>query len=111
MHVKIQNGTAFNGGRSLCTTCRNSSIIRGGGLDEEVIICHANPIGGNNGVTFKVVSCTDYRDEREPPLAEMVAVAWVLRPHSRRRPAGFVRSTELAEDEFDAMVSDLYRKT
>jgi hypothetical protein len=44
---------------------------------------------------------------------EMMQDAWILRPGSRRRPAGFVRGSELQEEEmleFRTAVSGKRRK-
>ena len=50
-------------------------------------------------ITFKVTFCSDYADMRQPSYMEMIQDAWILQPGSRKRPAGFVRGSELQEEE------------
>ena len=57
-------------------------------------------------ITFKVTSCTDYVDGREPSYHELLEQAWILRPASKRRAAGFVRATVLADSEIQRYVMD-----
>ena len=98
MHIKVQNGTPISSESSLCATCRCSTIVRGRSLDEEIVLCSALGVRGVQ-ITFKVTFCSDYSDKRAPSYMEMVQEAWILHPGSRRRPAGFVRGSELQEEE------------
>jgi hypothetical protein len=98
MRFKVQNGTPIESESSLCATCRSSTIVRGRTLDEELVICSALGLRGVQ-ITFKVTSCSDYADERLPSYFEMMEDAWILQPGSRRRPAGFVRGSDLQEEE------------
>ena len=98
MRIKIQDGTPIENDKSLCTTCRCSSIVRGRTLDEELVLCSALGLKSVQ-ITFKVTSCSDYSDRRMPSYIEMMQDAWILRPGSKRRPAGFVRASELREEE------------
>lgn len=50
-------------------------------------------------ITFKVTTRTDYLDAREPEYHELVEKAWILRPGSRRRTTGFVRASDLDDEE------------
>jgi hypothetical protein len=101
MRIKVQNGTPVSSESSLCATCRCATIVRGRSLDEELVLCSAMGLHGVQ-ITFKVTSCSDYADRRTPSYFEMMQDAWILRPGSRKRPAGFVRSSELrAEELFD----------
>lgn len=103
MHLKIRNGTVPNSNSNLCASCRHSTITRGRTLDEEMVQCHATPMKSFR-VTFKVTSCSSYSDARLPTYLEMMEVAWILQPGSKRRPAGFIRGSELrAEEMADAM--------
>jgi hypothetical protein len=99
MLIKVYGGTSVQEAESLCDTCRHSRIVRGRRLDEEIVMCGAIMMGGAR-ITFKVASCTDYLDDREPSYHELFEKAWILRPASRRRPAGFVRAADL--DDRDA---------
>lgn len=105
MRIKVYGGTPPNGGDSLCDTCRFSRIIRGRALDEEIVICDASQMTQTR-ITFKVTSCSDYSDHRVPSFGELIQQAWILRPGSRKRPAGFVRGSDLQAEEFAQVVSN-----
>ena len=51
-------------------------------------------------IRFKVTECSAYVDARLPTYAQLLEQAWILRPTTGRRLAGFVRSSELRDDEF-----------
>lgn len=104
MHIKVQNGTPSGGETTLCATCRCSTIVRGRTLDEELVVCSALGLRGVQ-ITFKVTFCSDYADMRQPSYMEMIQDAWILQPGSRKRPAGFVRSSELQEEELFSLRS------
>lgn len=109
MHVKVRNGTVRDGGSSLCTTCRFSTIVRGRSLDEEIIQCHVIALRATL-ITFKVTSCSSYSDQRLPTYMEMMEDAWILQPGSKRRPAGFVRASDLRQDELTNVLADIRRR-
>jgi hypothetical protein len=92
--VKVYGGTTVGEGESLCDTCRHSRIVRGRRLDEEIVFCNAL-YAATIRITFKVTTCTDYVDDREPSYNELMEKAWILRPASKRRAAGFVRAADL----------------
>jgi hypothetical protein len=106
MRIKVQDGTPVSGDSSLCSTCRCSTIVRGRTLDEELVICSAVGLRGVQ-ITFKVTSCSDYADRRVPSYMEMMEDAWILRPGTRRRPAGFVRGSDLRTEELFHLQSEL----
>jgi hypothetical protein len=106
MHIKVRNGTVSGSGSSLCATCRHSIVTRGQTLDEEIVHCRATPMGIIR-VTFKVTSCSAYMDERLPTFMEMMQDAWILQPGSRRRPAGFIRASELRHEELADITMEL----
>lgn len=87
-----------HGDSSLCNTCTHSTIIRGRTLDEEIVECHASIMHGRQ-IPFKVTTCSSYTDSRLPAYEDLVRSAWILTPHSKRRPAGFVRSADLNGEE------------
>jgi hypothetical protein len=60
-------------------------------------------------IPFKVTACTTYDDSRLPSYTDLVQSAWILQPHSKRRPAGFVHARELNPDELQAVVFELGR--
>jgi hypothetical protein len=98
MLIKVYGGTRLQEAENLCDTCRHSSIVRGRTLEEEIVFCRAM-LMQTVRITFKVTSCSDYEDSREPPYCELVEKAWILTPGSRRRPAGFVRASDLRPEE------------
>lgn len=98
MLIKVDRGTPVNGDESLCETCVHSRITRGRRLEEELVLCDSTPMQSIR-ITFKVTSCTEYADAREPSYHELLERAWILKPASTRRPAGFVRASELRYDE------------
>jgi hypothetical protein len=107
MHVKVHNGTVSSSGSSLCNTCRLSTIIRGRTPDEEIVQCHAMATRAGR-VTFKVTSCSAYSDQRLPTYVQMLEEAWILQPGSKKRPAGFVRGSELRAEELSGFVTDMH---
>jgi len=106
MRIKVYGGTVPNDGGSLCETCRYSRITRGRRIDEEMVFCDASHIGVTR-ITFKVTSCSDYCDQGQPTFLDLMQQAWILQPASRKRPAGFVRATDLQEEEFSRYIAGL----
>lgn len=106
MRIKIHNGTVSHGEQSLCGSCRHATITRGRTLDEEIVRCELRPMS-TVIIRFKVTECSAYMDARLPSYAQLLEQAWILRPGKGRRPAGFVRSHELAEDELCEVITDL----
>ena len=98
MLIKITRGTPVQEEDALCETCRHSRVIRGRRLEDELVICGAMVVRAFR-ITFKVTSCTEYIDAREPSYSELFEKAWILRPPSKRRAAGFVRASDLSDDE------------
>jgi hypothetical protein len=105
MLIKINRGTPIQEAESLCDSCRLSRIVRGRRFDEELVFCEATPMQATR-ITFKVTSCTDYRDHREPSYPELVEKAWILRPASRQRAAGFIRAADLEPEEAMSLLRD-----
>ena len=91
---KIYGGTARNDQKSLCSNCRFATIVRGQTLDEEVVHCQSVTTRGMR-VTFKVTSCTSHSDMDQPTYMQLLEDAWILKPASKSRPAGFVKHSEL----------------
>jgi hypothetical protein len=110
MHLKVQNGTASNCESSLCNTCRLSTIVRGRALDEEIVHCHALSTQSMR-ITFKVTHCSAYSDARRPSYLQMMEHAWILRPGSKKRPAGFIRSADLRQDELAEIMVDIHNRS
>jgi hypothetical protein len=98
MRIKVYNGTPEHGGGSLCTTCRHSTITRGQRLEEEIIRCEAQAMGTTR-IHFTVTECSAYFDARAPTYRQLLEQAWILRPHTAKRPAGFVRARDLPPGE------------
>jgi hypothetical protein len=110
MRIKVHNGTVSNGESSLCNTCRHSTIIRGRTLDEEIVQCQAVAMRVTQ-VTFKVTFCSAYCDERLPTYMQMLEDAWILQPGSKKRPSGFVRGSELRDEELASIMTNLRGRT
>ena len=98
MLTKVYGGTERLEGASLCDTCRLSRITRGPRLEDEIVVCNAATMRAVR-VSFKVTTCTHYVDQREPSYMEMFEQAWILRPSTKRRAAGFVRAADLEGEE------------
>ena len=105
MHIKIRNGTPTHDETTLCNTCRHSRITRGRKLDEEIVFCSASHLTAAQ-ITFKVTSCSGYSNQTEPTYYELMQQAWILQPGSRRRPSGFVRASELRDEELARYMSE-----
>jgi hypothetical protein len=106
MRIKVYGGTVPNDGDSLCATCRYSRITRGRRIDEEIVFCEASHLR-TTWITFKVTSCSEYSDQSQPTCFELMQQAWILQPASRKQPAGFVRASDLREEEFSKYMADL----
>jgi hypothetical protein len=98
MLIKVYGGTRAEPADNLCESCRFSRIIRGRTLDEEIVICEAG-VGDAMRIGFKVTSCSNYMDARLPTMGELFEKAWILKPATRHRAAGFVRGSDLRERE------------
>lgn len=97
MRVKIQGGTADHGAPSLCLSCRWATVIRGPQLNHEVIVC--KQMYPERRITFRVVHCTGFSDRQLATLREMEEIAWILRSDTLRKRVGFVRSSELEDED------------
>jgi prophage tail gpP-like protein len=106
MVFKVRDGTASGSGSTLCATCRHSIVVRGQTLDEEFVQCRATPMGVTR-VTFKVTSCSAYMDHKQPTYMEMMQEAWILQPGSKKRKAGFIRASDLREEELASVMFDI----
>jgi hypothetical protein len=107
MLIKVYKGTTSQMGPSLCETCRNATITRGARLEEEIVRCEAQPMTTPVIIRFKVTECSAYLDTRLPTYGQLLEQAWILKPPNGRRPAGFVRSSELRDDEFCELIAEL----
>jgi hypothetical protein len=108
MRIKIHGGTPVNDGENLCGSCRHSRITRGRRVDEEIICCEASP-SSTIRVLFKVTSCSEYSDQSLPTYWDFLHEAWILRPQSGKRPAGFVRASELRYEDYERCIADLQK--
>jgi hypothetical protein len=106
MRIKVYRGTPPLSGRSLCETCRHSTITRGRRLEEEIIRCEAQS-DGTMLVRFAVAECSAYLDATLPNFSELFEKAWILRPRDGKRAAGFVRSSELPLKERYEMMREI----
>lgn len=75
MHIKILNGTQQgSGSTTLCTSCINSTRIRGHKYSDEIIVCHE--IHPSRPINFAVTECSEYHSKRDPSLKNMEQIAW-----------------------------------
>jgi len=108
MRFKVYGGTPSQSGPSLCESCRHSMITRGRKLGEEIVSCEAFP-GRSAQITFVVAECSAYMDAALPSYPELFEKAWILRPRDGKRPAGFVRTSELPAKERYELMKDGFR--
>jgi hypothetical protein len=88
VRINVRGGTADHTQRSLCETCRWSTVIRGKRLGEEIVEC-VQLADSNRRIPFAVMECSDYIHRNRPSLQEMEAIATILRPTPRRSDIGF----------------------
>jgi hypothetical protein len=105
MLIKVHNGTPVHHADALCDTCRHGTVMRGRRLDEQIVFCRGVSMEAVR-ITFTVIDCSDYQDEREPSYHELLSKAWILRPPTKRRAAGFVRASELDAREAARLFAD-----
>ncbi len=105
MMMKVYGGTGTQQGESMCDTCRHSKIIRGRRLEEELVFCTGIALEPVT-IRFKVTACSGYDDDREPSYHELLEKAWILRPPTTRRAAGFVRASDLRGEEARRLFAD-----
>ena len=103
---KIYGGTARSDQKSLCSNCRFATIVRGQTLDQEVVHCQSVTTRGMR-VTFKVTACTSHSDMDQPTYIQLLEDAWILKPASKKRPAGFVKNSELKAEEMEVIMKEL----
>lgn len=108
MHIKIHRGTPASSDDSLCNTCRHSRITRGHKLDEELVVCNASHTRETH-ITFKVTWCSAFNDQNYASYYELLQQAWILQPQSRKRPAGFVRASDLQDEELERLTACMRR--
>ena len=99
MRIKVQGGTVDHGRRSLCESCRWSTVIRGSREHDQIVECGQLSSFGDQRVPFPVMSCSGYADRNHPSLRHMEEIAWVLRSDPRRNQVGFIRSSRLSDEQ------------
>ena len=102
MRIKVRGGTVDHGHRSLCESCRWSTVIRGPRVSDEIVEC-AQLSYRNRRVPFPVMSCSDYLHRNQPTIEDMLKTAWVLRSDPRRQQIGFVHASKLTDEEREAL--------
>lgn len=105
MRIQVRGGTADHSGRSLCESCRWSTVIRGVRLADEIVECSQLSYT-NQRIPFPVASCSGYSQRHRPTLREMEEIAWVLKSDPRRNQIGFVHPNKLTEDERHVLRED-----
>ena len=99
MRINVRGGTVPSGGRSLCESCRWSTVIRGARISDEIVECTQLSYISRR-VQFPVTSCSDYLSRTQANLEEMEEVALIIKVEPRRTMAGFGQTTKTA-DELD----------
>lgn len=79
-------------------------------LDEEIVQCQAIAMKTMR-VTFKVTFCSASNDARIPTYIQLMEEAWILQPGSKKRPAGFIRGSDLSEEEFQSVIEKLHSRS
>ena len=88
MRINVRGGTVDHGRRSLCESCRWSTVIRGPKLGDEIVECDQLSFISRR-VPFPVTSCSDYLSRHQAELEEMEEMALLIRIEPRRTHAGF----------------------
>jgi hypothetical protein len=57
------------------------------------------PMITNNRITSAVSSRSGYADRRQASIREMEEIAWVLRSDPKKNTAGFVKPSDLKEND------------
>lgn len=86
---KVDKGTPYHHGPSLCVTCRHAMILAGSALADERTFCDAAP-RGHDRIVFKVTACTKYDDKARPSFNQMQQIAWELRTDKKGHRIGFM---------------------
>ena len=107
MLIKVYNGTVRHSAQSLCETCRNGTITRGQRLEDEIVRCEAQPMS-HGSHQFQVWSVRHHLDARLPTYAQLLEQAWILKAPNGRRSAGFVRGSDLRDEEFRELMAELH---
>lgn len=97
MRINVRGGTVKDGHRTLCESCRWSTVIRGARIGDEIVECTQLSFF-NKRVRFPVTSCSDYLGRTQADLEEMEAVALIIKAEPRRTLAGFVNNGKPPED-------------
>jgi len=78
LQIKIQGETPKSG-KSLCHTCKYSSIVVGQNCEELIVCQHVF----EGRVTFKVARCGEYHPSNMPWKHEMEDMAWKIEARKR----------------------------
>ena len=105
MRIKVRGGTVAEDQRSLCESCRWSTVIRGARLQDDIVECSELSYK-NRRVLFPVTSCSRYVNRSHPSIQEMEETAWLLRSDPHRKQIGFVHASRLSYDERHVLEED-----
>jgi hypothetical protein len=84
------------GSTSLCRTCANAHIKRGGAQNQEELICDAvfnKPVV----LTYPIVECSDFCDKNLPTIGEMNKIAWFINADKKTGKVGFVSGEKVTD--------------
>ena len=88
MRINVRGGTVDHGRRSLCESCRWSTVIRGPKLGDEIVECTQLSFISRR-IPFPVMSCSDYIHRNQADLEEMQETALFIKAEPRRTQTGF----------------------
>ena len=92
MRLKVQGGTARND-EDLCPTCKYSTIVE---LSDSQTLVRCSQL--DLRLTKRVTRCNSYSNKNEPPLFEMMKMAWVVTTDAKKK-VGFRPYRELTKAE------------
>lgn len=100
MKIKIREGTP-NHGKSLCRSCSNAMIMRGGAVSEKTVLCTELKGGyGRQEVPYEIiVECSAFQEKAIQSLYEMQKIAYILKTDVKGKPIGFIPNRQFRVEE------------
>lgn len=97
---KIRNGTPHFSSPNLCLSCRNAQIMRGEGVDTEIVLCHNRGME-NTVIRQKITFCNEYEDRNSPSMWQMEKIAWRIDVDRHSRFIGLLDPKKFREKHPD----------